>query len=191
MAEELQHLIERIRKEGVEKAETESSDIVSAAKAEAEKIITDAKAQAAQITAKAEQDAEVFTTRSKQALEQASRDLLLTVGKGVEDIFNALLKELVDEALSAEVMADLISQLAEEGASVKVSEAVLNVLKTKFADQLKSGIDLGADQEILAGFKLVEKEGTAYRDFTDEAIVDALSAFLRPQLAEILKKAVA
>lgn len=191
MAEELQHLIERIRKEGVEKAETESSDIVTAAKADAEKIVADAKAEAAQIVAKAEQDAEVFTTRSTQALEQAGRDLLLTVGKGVEDIFNALLKDVVAEALSAELMADLIGKLAEEGASVKVNDEVLKVLTGKFADKLKSGVDLGADQEILAGFKLVEKEGSAYRDFTDEAIVESLSAFLRPQLAEILKKAVA
>lgn len=191
MAEELQHLIERIRKEGVEKAETESSDIVTAAKAEAEKIVTDAKAQAAQFVAKAEQDAEVFTVRSTQALQQASRDLLLTVGKGIEQIFNALLKDTVATSLSAEVMAGLIAKLAEEGASVKVSEEVLSVLRTQFADKMKAGIDLGAEQEILAGFKLVEKEGTAYRDFTDDAIVNALSEFLRPQLADILKTAVA
>lgn len=191
MAEELQHLIERIRKEGVEKAETESSDIVTAAKAEAEKIVTDAKAQAAQFVAKAEQDAEVFTVRSTQALQQASRDLLLTVGKGIEQIFNALLKDTVATSLSAEVMAGLIAKLAEEGASVKVSEEVLAVLRTQFADKMKAGIDLGAEQEILAGFKLVEKEGTAYRDFTDDAIVNALSEFLRPQLADILKTAVA
>jgi V/A-type H+-transporting ATPase subunit E len=191
MAEELQHLIERIRKEGVEKAETESSDIVTAAKAEAEKIVAAAKAEAAQMVAQAEQDADVFTVRSTRALEQAGRDLLLTVGKGVEAIFNALLNDVVVQSLNADVMANLIGKLAEEGVSVKVSEEVLNVLKTQFADKMKSGIDLGADQEILAGFKLVEKEGSAYRDFTDEAIVEALSAYLRPQLAEILKKAVA
>lgn len=191
MAEELQHLIERIRTEGVEKAETESSDIVTAAKANAEKIITEAKAQSAQIVAQAERDAEVFMVRSKQALEQSSRDLLLTVGTGIEKIFNALLKETVAGAMSAEVMADLINKLAEEGATVKVSAEVLTVLQAEFASKLKSGIDLGADQDVLAGFKLVEKEGTAYRDFTDDAIVEALSEFLRPQLAEILKKAVA
>jgi V/A-type H+-transporting ATPase subunit E len=191
MAEDLQHLIDRIRTEGVEQAESKSSEIVSAAEASAAKIVADAKAEAAKIVAQAEQDAEVFTVRSTKALEQAGRDLLLTVGKGVEQIFNALLRDVVAEALNAEVMAGLIAKLAEEGASVKVSEQVLSVLQTKFAAKLKSGIDLGADQEILAGFKLVEKEGTAYRDFTDEAIVDALAAFLRPQLAEILKAAVA
>ncbi len=191
MAEELQHLIDRIRKEGVEKAETESSDIVAAAKAEAEKIIADAKAQAAKTVAQAEQDSAVFTTRSTQALEQAGRDLLLTVGKGIDSIFISLLKDSVSESMSADVVAGLISKLAENGATVEVSSEMLTVLKAKFADKLKAGIDLGADSEILAGFKLMEKSGSAYRDFTDEAIVDALSAFLRPQLAEILKKAVA
>ena len=191
MAEELQHLIDRIRSEGVEKAETKSSEIVTAAQGEAAKIVEDAKAEAAKIVAKAEQDADVFTVRSTQALEQAGRDLLLTVGKGVEQIFNALLKDVVAEALDAKLIADLIGKLAEEGATVKVSEDVLKVLQSQFADKLKTGIDLGAEQEILAGFKLVEKEGTAYRDFTDDALVEALAEFLRPQLAEILKKSVA
>lgn len=191
MAEELQHLIDRIQSEGVEKAETKSSEIVTTATTEAAKIVADAKAEAAKIVAQAEQDAEVFTVRSKQALEQAGRDLLLTVGKGVEQIFNALLKDVVVEALDAKLMAKLIGKLAEEGATVKVSEEALKVLQSTFAKELKKGIDLGAEQDILAGFKLVEKEGTAYRDFTDDALVEALSAFLRPQLAEILKTAVA
>lgn len=193
MAEDLQHLIERIHQDGVEKAQSEADEILSRARAEADKIVSGAEVKAKSLIEKAEKDSQVYTQRSEQALAQAGRDLLLTVGQGIENIMNSLLKKAAAEALTPEVLGGMIAQLAESGAEFKLNESdrekVLQVMSAKFAGALKSGIDLGTDSEVLAGFKVSSKGDSAYRDFTDEAIVEALSNFLRPQLAEIVKQA--
>ena len=58
MAEELQSLIEKINRDGIEKAAAEAAKIVSAAKDEAAEIVKSAKDEAAKFAADAKADAE-------------------------------------------------------------------------------------------------------------------------------------
>ena len=83
MAEELQNLLERIQKDGVQKAEEESEKILARAREKAATLLKDAEKNAAAATEKAEQDAEQFMARSKKTLEQAARDVILSVGDAV------------------------------------------------------------------------------------------------------------
>ena len=45
-------------------------------------------------------------------------------------------------------------------------------------------IELVSDSEILSGFKVGFKNKSVYLDYTGEAVAQALSAFLRPELAK-------
>lgn len=200
MAEELQHLIDRIRNEAVEEGEKEAEKIVSQAREKAAKIVEDAEEQAKANLEKAEKDSEVYTERSRKALEQSARDLLITVGQGVENILSDLVGEALDEALDIEVLQEMLVKIAaahaenpdQDQIEFLVSEQDQEQLVKFFADRYKKklvhGVDIHTDNEILKGFKVSLSEGRVYQDFTKEAIAEALTNFLRPHLAEIVSR---
>ena len=112
MAEELQPLLDQIRKEGVDKAEAEAAEILSKAKEKAAQMVREAEAKAKELVAKAETDSEVFTQRSIATLEQSARDVLITVGQGIENILSELVAESVDQALGIEVLEKIMVSMA-------------------------------------------------------------------------------
>ena len=84
MAEDLQNLLDRIQKDGVEQAEAQAETILAQARDKAAAILREAEKQAAETRVGAEKDAEVFVERSTKTLEQAARDFLISVGRSVE-----------------------------------------------------------------------------------------------------------
>ncbi len=198
MAEELQPLLDQIRKEGINKAEAEATEILSQAKEQAAKAVREAEAKATALMVKAEADAEVFTQRSIATLEQAARDVLITVGQGIENIISELVADSVDQALGVEVlekiMVSMASSCAEQHGETRI-ELLLNesdqaelvkFFASKYSDKMVEGLELHVDNEILKGFKVSFADDHVYLDFTQEAIAEALTAFLRPKLAEIV-----
>ena len=69
MAEELQSLIEKINRDGVEKASAEAERIISAAKEQAAAIVKAANEEAAKSTAAAEADANASAERTRRRNE--------------------------------------------------------------------------------------------------------------------------
>lgn len=191
MAEELKHLIEQIQKEGVEKAEQQAETIISQAKEKAAKIVKEAEQKAHETLLKAKNESEAFAERSVKTLEQAARDLLITVGQGCEKVVTAVLGKEVDGALSGDLLQNMILRVIEQnkGGSIElgVSEADKAALAAFCAAQAKqSGKDiaLNSDSEILSGFKVGFKDKNVYLDFTGEAVANALGSFLRPELSK-------
>jgi V/A-type H+-transporting ATPase subunit E len=190
MAEELKHLIEQIQKEGVEKANTEADSIISQAKDKAAKIVSKAETKAQETLKKAETESAAFAERSVKTLEQAARDLLITVGQGCENVVTEVLGKEVDGALTGETLNKLITEVVlkgEGGATVTVSDADkagLVALCASIAKQSGKTVELDASSEILSGFKIVFEGMNASLDYTGEAVAEALAAFLRPELAK-------
>lgn len=201
MSGDLQHLIERIRSEGVQAAEAEAEEIVAAARNRAGAIVREAEDQALALLAKAEEDAKVFTERSRTTLVQAARDLLLSVSQGVENIMSELVAEASREALDSDCVKRMLHNLTEncdltEGKvdmSVLVSPEQEKELVHFFAELYKQrmakGIELHASGDILKGFRIAYKNEAVFLDFTEEAVAEALSGLLRPHLAEIVSHA--
>lgn len=200
MAEELQPLLEQIRKEGVEKAEAQASEILEQAKAKAAQTVRDAEAKAKELVAKAQADAGIYTERSTATLEQAARDLLITVGQGIENIIADIVAESVDSALKIEVLEQMMIKMAQSCAehhgetrielliSQKDQGDLVKFFSEKYREKMVHGIELHVDNEILKGFKVSFADDHVYLDFTHDAIADALTAFLRPKLAEIVSR---
>ena len=198
MAEELQPLLDQIRKEGVEKADAEAAEILAKAKEKAAQTVRDAEAKAKELVAKAETDAEVFTERSIATIEQAARDVLITVGQGIENIISEIVAESTTDALNTEVLEQMLVNMAQSCAEKQgetriemlVSEAdqkeLVKFFAAKYSDKMSHGIELHVDSEILKGFKVSFADDHVYLDFTQEAIAEALTTFLRPKLAEIV-----
>lgn len=192
MAEELKHLIEQIQKEGVEKANTEADSIISQAKEKAAKIVADAEAKAQETLKQAETEAAAFSDRSVKTLEQAARDLLITVGQGCEKVVTETLGKEVATALSGDLLQKMIADVVIQGgsnATVTVSEADKAALASYcsgLASSSGNSIELVSDNEVLSGFKVVFEGKSVSLDYTGEAVADALSAYLRPELAKIV-----
>lgn len=190
MAEELKHLIEQIQKEGVEKAEEQANTIISQAKEKAAKIVAEAEQKAHANLLRAKNESEAFAERSVKTLEQAARDLLITVGQGCEKVVSEVLGKEVDRALSGELLQKMVASVVEQGSGgvvLTVSEsdaAALAAFCAELAKKTGKEIELVSDSEILSGFKVGFKGKHAYLDYTGEAIANALAANLRPELAK-------
>lgn len=190
MAEELKHLIEQIQKEGVEKADEQASTIISQAKEKAAKIVAEAEEKAYESLLKAKNESEAFAERSVKTLEQAARDLLITVGQGCEKVVSEVLGKEVESTLSGDLLQQMVSSVVEQGdgsIELSVSADDKDALTKYCAEQAKKSgkeIELVSDSEILSGFKVGFKDKNVYLDYTGEAIANALAAFLRPELAK-------
>jgi V/A-type H+-transporting ATPase subunit E len=195
---QVQELIDKIKKDGIETASSEAYKIKSEAQAEARRIVESAKKEADDIIRGGKQDAERFEKAGIVALEQASRNLVLVFKDEVQALLNKVVNEHVtanyNEDILKSVLPELIKSWAEKGSdnlSVILPEGELSKLQgffnDKLAAELKKGAELKSNRKLNSGFRISNRDGSAYYDFSAEAVVDLLSAYLNPKLAEIMK----
>ncbi len=202
MSEDLQHLIERIQTEAIGEAEAKAARIVAQAKEKAAAIVREAEANAKEILAKAERESQVFVERSRKTLEQAARDLLITVGQGVENILENIVDESVDQAMDTSFLKDILLRIAqayvERGGSEnriqiligeKDQQEIIRFFADKYRQHLVQGVEIHTDTGIFKGFRVAISDRHVVHEFTKKAIAEALCAFLRPHLAEIVHRA--
>ena len=196
MAEEIQYLIDQIQKEGVEKAELEAEKIINDAKSKAKKIINDAKSEAEKNKSEAIDEAKSLKNKSITAIEQAARDLLITLGQSCEKVVLSTLDVSIKKELKHEFLTILIKKIIEnqnESLSVILNESDaknLIGLVSDIAKENSNEIDLSVDSNILSGFKIQFKENQVFLDYTNESLSNSLSEFLRPELAKIVSEAI-
>lgn len=197
MAEELQHLIDRIQREAVDTGEQQAAKIVAQAREKAAAIVKEAEAQAALIVEKANADAQQYTVRGQQALAQSARDLLITVGAGVEKIFARLVSDAVDQAMDTATLQAMLAKIVDHylaagghASSVEVlldkadQAGLASLFKQRFAAELAQGLQVTVDPRTAKGFKIRLRDKHIEHDFSREAIAGAVAQFLRPALAE-------
>ena len=198
---QLQELIDQIKKDGVDAAETQAAAILESAKAEAEKIVADAKAQADRIMADAKNENAKTVKSGEDALRQAGRNLLISFRESVAKELNAIISNSVNYAFSSDDFAQLIVKAAEswtakpeaEDITVilnstdlkKLEEAILASLKAKTL----SGVTLKANDNFDGGFRIAVNNGAVYYDYSAQAVTDMLSNYLSPRVTELLKEA--
>jgi len=109
--------------------------------------------------------------------------------------------EKVDQALSPEIMGQMLVKLAEaygrggdQGGIVAMlgeqdAAAVKAYIAKEYQDKLAAGIQIESAKGIFKGFRVGVKGGQVFHDFSADAIAESLASFLRPELGEIVKKA--
>jgi len=192
MAEELQQLLEKIQRDGVDKANAEAAAIVAKAKAEAETLVKKAQEDAAVAEAKGKADAEAYAARARETIAQAERDTVLKVKDDVTKLLTKLLAEDVTAALATEavpIAAAAVKELVTGSATAEVaaSAKLVDALRAQLAAQAQGGVKVVADEMTGAGFTVKLDNGRVEHDFTDVAIANALAQRLRADLAALLK----
>lgn len=197
---QLKELIDTIHRDGVDKVRQESEALLKQAGAQAEEIVAAARAQADALLAGARREQEQLEHSGREALKNASRDLLLGVRKHLEVLFSALLKEksreaLKDREITLAIAAMISNWTPELRDKIEVLlpreqfESMATALRKALAEKIASGIEIKAATELAHGFRVAEKDGHAYYDFSAESIAESLSLFLNPAMAKIVSDA--
>ena len=198
---QLQELIEQIKKDGVEAAETRAEAILEAAKAEAEKIISDAQAQADKIMLNAKAENERMVKSSEDAIRQAGRNLLISFRESVTKELNAIVSNNVNTVYSSDSFAQLITKAIDNWINKPDAEDVAVILNSDDLKKLESaviaelnkkmleGITFKSNDNFDGGFRVAVNEGKAYYDYSAEAVTDMLSNYLSPRVTALLKEA--
>ena len=188
--EDLQTLLERINREGVEKAEAQAREIVAAAEAQAAEIVRKATETAAQFRAAAQRDADAFSSRAAETIRQSARDIVIGVKDAVTALLENLLAKDVDNALADEktavgIVADAIKDLTGPG-EIACGEKLASALKSQVSS-LKS-FALTTDPALGAGFTVKLDGGRIEHAFTADVIAAELAKRLRPDLAKLVQE---
>ncbi len=200
MSEKLKELLNKINEEGVKKALERAESIENEAKHDKDKIIRDARCEAKKIIEDANRAAKKAKDSGDAALKQAARDLVLSLRDELDKIFNKIISLETQKAVSSENIKGILETLIENYIEKNGKESDINVLLkkedleklknsfiAKFKNRLKDGIEFKSSSNINAGFSISFDKGKSYFDFTDEGLQDALSAYLSPELAKLLK----
>ena len=197
---QLKELIDAIHRDGVDKARRESDALLEQAREKADGIVADAQARAESLLLKARQEQEQLERAGRESLQQASRDLMLKVRKQLEAVFAALLKEkareaLKDKEITAAIAAMIANWTPERQDQIEVLvpreqfDSMARALRQALAGKIASGIEIKASAEVADGFRVAEKNGQAYYDFSAASIAENLSVSLNPLLAGIIASA--
>jgi V/A-type H+-transporting ATPase subunit E len=197
---QLKELIDTIHRDGVDKVRLESETLLRQAKAQADEIVAAAQAQADALLANARHQQERLEQSGRESLKQASRDLLLGVRKQLEALFSALLREksreaLVDKEITAAIAAMISNWTPELQDKIEILlprtqfDSLVKALRQALAGKIAAGIEIKAAAEVANGFRVAEKDGHAYYDFSAESIAESLALFLNPAMAGIIADA--
>ncbi|MFP4619528.1 MAG: V-type ATP synthase subunit E, partial [Spirochaetaceae bacterium] len=196
---QLKELIERIKSEGIENAENEADRIIKESQEAAKKIVGEAESEADKIRKKAEEDAAKREETGRASLKQAGRDVILSVEKRLQEIFDRIIYQETSQVLKGNILEEAVMQVVKNWDSdvtdlkVLIAEDELKKieesLRKKLSTKLTEGVEIKPLPKTEAGFQISMKDGSAYYNFTAEGIAELLSQVLNPRLAEILKEA--
>jgi V/A-type H+-transporting ATPase subunit E len=197
---QVQELFDKIKKDGIETASGEAARLKHEAEAEAKRIVEAAGKEAEAIIARGKADAERSEKAGVAALEQASRNLVLAFKGEIQSLLDKIAAQAVSASYGEETLKSALPELVKSWAArgsdslaLILPEAELDKLRGffdgKLAEELKKGLELKSDRNLGAGFRIANRDGSAYYDFSADAVAELLSAYLNPRLGEILKGA--
>lgn len=195
MDSKLQHLTEKLYKDGVSKGNLEAEKIISDAKRKADETLAQAKKQAAGIIEEAGRKSEELSKNTLSELRIACRQAINTLK---QDIGGLILAKAVDEPVEkAFDEKDFVNKLIEtlasnwspgqenSGFDIFLSEDKIKEVEEYFnkraKESLKKGMSLKTRESLAKGFEIGPAEGGFKISVTDKDVEAYLKEFLRPR----------
>ncbi len=199
MAEDIKDLIEKIQQEGIKAAEEKAKEIETQAQGQAEALIQKAQKEAQGLIAEAKDKVAKMEKSARASLEQAGRDLLLSLREEIDAMLNRVVVSQLRQALTPRELINIITTLIKNSSAEKKDiivslnkDDLKNLEKAflgKLRDVTKKGVTLKTSGNIHGGFVISYDSGKSHYDFTDKALAQYLGLHLKPELAEMLKEA--
>jgi len=198
MADQIKELIEKINQEGIQAAQEKAREIESQAQQKAEIIAQKANAAAKKIIEDAQDRIKRLEESSQVILKQSARDLLLTLKNEILALLERLIAKDVSAVLTPEELSRIITGIIKEYAGQESKEIIIYLkdadkaeLESHFLNKLKTGLKKGIElrhkADLQAGFMISFDAGKSHFDFSDQALVQYISFYLKPQAAELFK----
>ncbi len=195
MAQQIQDLVASIRKDGIEVARKEAAQIIADAKAQADEIVSQGRKRASQLIEEAQKEIDVRDQSARASLQQASRDVQLSLKKAIQKQLDNLLVEKLEKAYGSEALVGLVSAVVtdlnvSDKTEVQLSEKdfkkLASSLKTELSEKVKGGLEIKAVDTVQNGFRIAEKDGSGFYDFSAEETANLMAPFLSSAIAEIV-----
>ena len=198
---QIQELIDKIRKDGVDAAEVEAEKILISAKEEAQRIIAEARSEADKILVNAKNENTRMVKSSEDAIRQAGRNLLISFRESVARELKTIISESVDAVYSSQALEKIIVDVVERWSinpEVQNLTVILNnddverLEKTMIAslkERVKKGVTLKANDNFDGGFRIAVNDDAVYYDYCENAVVEMLSNYLSPKIVKLMKEA--
>lgn len=190
MSEELQSLLEKINREGVEKAQARSNEIIAAAEAEAKRLVEVAQKEAAQAKAEAEKSAADYAARAAVTVQQAARDTVREVERAITSLLEKVLVRDVNAALADTASVGALIKESLKGltgaAEVAVPPALAETLRAQLASE--KNLTVVPDESVRTGFAVKVDGGRVEHAFTGAVVAAELARRLRPDLAKLVRE---
>ncbi|MDR3259239.1 MAG: hypothetical protein LBT51_06440 [Fusobacteriaceae bacterium] len=196
---QFQEFIDKIKKDGIASAEEEAARVHLEAETKAKEIVEAAQKEAINIVQKAKETALHTEKAGIAAVEQASRNLIISFKSEIEELLKKIILKDVTEVYDRDLLKKIIPKVIQGWISkagsidVILNEKDLTSLskwaQKELSDEINKGIEIKMGKNIGTGFRIREKDGSAYYDFSASAVTEALCGYLNPVLAGILKDA--
>ena len=200
MSQQVQELIDKIKTEGLAAADQKAKEVEEHARRNAQGILSEANKRAQDLLLDAEEEIRKKQEASRTALQQASRDTLLSLKKEVQKLLHKVITAQVADVLTPQKLSDIIVEIvhkavdgksADAGIEVVLSLKDLKELRDGFLAQLqkqfKGPVHFQASEDIGKGFMVSFDQGKSSFDFSQEALAEYLSVYLNEELAALLK----
>lgn len=196
-ADNLDGLIHRLRQEGVEEGRREADGLVAKAESEARRILEAARKEADEKLAACEAGIERREAAARDALRRAARDVVIGLRSNLAGILERLVSRECGALLNSDALGELIVKAAADWAAragedrieVLLNEAdqrrLTETLIARFRDELKAEVELKVHSGVKQGFLIGAADNAMRFDFSDEALKEALCAFLNPRFASV------
>ena len=202
MSEDIKNLIEKIQQEGIQVAEEKAQEIEAEAKKQAKEIIEKAQREAEALLARAKEQNVRMEESTRASLQQAGRDMLLSLKKEINAMLEKLIISRVGEALSTEEVVKIITALVKDYKGQEKGQVIISLKKedleklekgfsAELKEQVKKGIILKPAEEITGGLIISFDNGKSHFDFTDQALAEYIGTYLKPKLNGIFKESIA
>ncbi len=194
MEQQIQDLINSIKKDGIDSATNESRKIIEEAEKKAETIIREANAERDRLIADGMRRLEKEKESFSESLKMAARDLSLSFRKEVEGKIQTLLDARVKEAFDGNLLRDLLKTVIEAefkgDVTVELPEekrkAVASSLAQELASSLSRGVELSFSSSLGGGFRVIAKDGRAFIDLSDDEVTKLLYPYLSSSVRELI-----
>ncbi len=193
---QIQDLVASIKRDGIEEAEKKAAEIISEANRKAADIVASAKKEAGKLVEEAKKDIDVRDQSARASLQQAARDVQLSLKKALQEQLDRLLEQEIAQAFDSKALVDLIAKViscgvADPAASVvelneKTCKALASDIKVKLAGAIKAGLEICPVPGVAAGFRIADKDGSGFYDFSAEETAALMAPFLSPAIQQIV-----
>ena len=114
MPEEIKGLIDKIQREGIQKAREDGLKLIEEAKEASLKILEEAKKEAGSIIQKAKEESQMLKSSTDASLKQAGRDFLISLRAQIELLLNKIIIQETSEALTPKEISRIINALIKD-----------------------------------------------------------------------------